>query len=169
MSIKSNNLDLRNDISTKKPWTVLLIEDFPEDRAVYRRYLQSNSEEEYIFIEAESGAEAFDLYQHDIDVVLLDYMLPDMNGLEWFSQWKQEQENLPIIIVLTGQGDENIAVEFLKMGAADYLVKDRLSAEKLNHSLDRAIAIKQLEQEKDDLIAQLVTRNEELARSNRQC
>lgn len=168
MSVKSNNLDFRNDISAKKRWTLLLVEDFPEDRAVYRRYLQSNSEEEYTFIEAESGAEAFDLYRKNkIDVVLLDYMLPDMNGLEWFGQWQQERENIPITIVLTGQGNENIAVEFLKMGAADYLVKDRLSKEKLKSSLDRAIAIKNLQREKEDLVTQLIARNEELARINR--
>lgn len=169
MSVKLKSSAPSNNIPPKKRLTVLLVEDFAEDRAVYRRYLQSNSEVEYSFVEAELGTEALALYRHNIDVVLLDYMLPDMNGLEWFTQWKQQTPNIPTTIVLTGQGDESIAVQFLKMGAADYLVKDRLSKEKLQHSIAQAIAIKQLQQEKDDLIAQLIARNEELTRSNQQC
>lgn len=169
MTVKSNSA-LSNNISATKRLTVLLVEDFAEDRAVYRRYLQSNSEVKYTFIEAESGTEALALcQQNNIDVVLLDYMLPDMNGLEWFTQWKQQTSEIPTTIVLTGQGDENIAVQFLKMGAADYLVKDRLSKEKLQHSLTQAIAIKQLQQEKNELITQLIARNAELDRNNRSC
>lgn len=160
---------LTNNNPAKKQYTVMLIEDSPEDRAVYRRYLQSNFEEEYTFIEAESGTEAFTLYwQNNVDVVLLDYMLPDMNGLEWFAQWQQQTAiNSSPIIVITGQGDENIAVQFLKMGAADYLVKGQLSKEKLKHSIDRAISLKNLQREKEDLVTQLIARNEELARKNR--
>ena len=171
MTDKSRFLDPKRDLLGKKQWTVMLVEDFEEDRAVYRRYLQSNSEVEYTFIEAESGAEALNLYrQNSIDVVLLDYMLPDMTGLELLVQWQEQTKaDRPPMIVLTGQGDENIAVQFLKMGAADYLVKGQLSKEKLQLSLNRAIALKKLQQEKDDLLTQLIARNEELARSNQQC
>ena len=146
----------------------MLIEDSEVDRAVYRRYLQSDSEREYIFIEAETAAEAFTLYQENhVDIVLLDYFLPDLNGLELFEQWQQQNQiSEPTIVVLTGQGNENVAVEFLKMGAADYLIKDQLSSDKLKLAISRAISIKQLQQEKENLITQLITRNEQLTCSN---
>jgi diguanylate cyclase (GGDEF)-like protein len=56
------------------------------------------------------------------DLVLLDLMLPKMSGQETFEALKSKDENLPIIII-TGHGSIESAVEFLKKGAADYLTK----------------------------------------------
>ena len=117
----------------KRQLTVMLIEDCLEDRAVYRRYLQADEDCHYRFVEAESGKEALEKYQqYQPDIVLLDYLLPDMDRLEWFSlrQQQNRQNRLPVI-VLTGQGDETLAVQFIKSGAADYLVKGQLTPDKL--------------------------------------
>ncbi len=86
---------------------VMLIEDNPEDRGVYRRYLQRDSEYQYRFIEVESGEEAFKIVGKERpDLILLDYLLPDMNGLEWLKLWQQQsKETLSPVIVLTGQGN----------------------------------------------------------------
>ena len=62
--------------------TILIVEDSPEDREIYRRYLLRDHDYDYTIIEASLGKEGLNLWrQHEPDVVLLDYQLPDMNGL----------------------------------------------------------------------------------------
>lgn len=146
----SNRAKISGEIAdaspAKKQQTIMLIEDCQEDREVYRRYLQTDLEYEYNFIEAESGEDALEAYRRNrVDVVLLDYLLPDMNGLEWLTQWQQQIDasHCPVI-VLTGQGNENIAVQFIKSGAVDYLVKNQLTPEKLKTVVARAIALRQI-------------------------
>jgi PAS domain S-box-containing protein len=62
------------------------------------------------------------LKQHDYDIVLLDYMLPDGTGVEALGRFPENGYSMPVIIV-TGQGSERIAVQALQHGAADYLMK----------------------------------------------
>lgn len=163
-------LDETKMVGQKRSRKVMLVEDFEVDRQIYRRYLQADLKHQYSFIEPEAE-EALNLPDSDwaeIDVVLLDYQLPDINGIDWLMQWQQQYEHLdlPPTIVLTGQGNENIAVEFIKLGAADYIVKNQLTPERLQLAVDRAIALQQLQQEKANLVQQLVRRNQELAQSN---
>jgi PAS domain S-box-containing protein len=56
------------------------------------------------------------------DVIIADYRLPGMNGIELLQALNDRHESVPVIIV-TGQGDEKIAVQAIKLGAQDYLVK----------------------------------------------
>lgn len=153
----------------KKRRTVMLVEDSEADCAVYRRYLAADREYDYDFVEAETGELALKLYsQYQPDIILLDYMLPDINGLEWLRLWQQQKcEHYCPVIVLTGQGNETIAVQFIHLGAADYLVKNEINKERLQLSLIKAFAFEQLQQKNRQLIAQLITRNQELARSYR--
>ena len=73
----------------------------------------------------------------DYDVVLLDYDLGTDNGLAWLKAWT----GLPVppVIFLTAKGNESIAVQALKAGAADYLRKDDLSRARLNEAIREAI------------------------------
>lgn len=149
----------------------LLLDDFEEDRQLYRRYLQLDSEHEYVFIESESAVDALKIQGSvRLDIVLLDYHLPEMNGLDWLQQWQELYDELerPPVIVLTGQGSEDIAVQFIKLGAADYIVKERLTPERLKLAIDKAISLKQLQREKADLVERLILRNRKLTRINRQ-
>jgi len=56
------------------------------------------------------------------DVVIADYLMPGMNGIEFLKAFKPGHKDIPVIII-TGQGDEHIAVQAMKDGASDYLVK----------------------------------------------
>lgn len=56
------------------------------------------------------------------DVIITDYLIPGMNGIEFLKAAKGKDRDIPVIII-TGQGDENIAVQAMKLGASDYLVK----------------------------------------------
>ncbi|MBW4517474.1 MAG: PAS domain S-box protein [Timaviella obliquedivisa GSE-PSE-MK23-08B] len=126
---------------------VLIVDDSFVDRATYRRYLQQNTEA-YTVLEAELGIEGLDLCQRcQPDILLVDYGLPDLDGIDFLTEL-QTQVSIPPVIILTGQGNEAIAVQTMKAGAQDYLVKGHLTAEKLR------IAVKSV-LEKAQLRAQL--------------
>ena len=109
---------------------VLIVDDSTADRVTYRRYLQQNTEA-YTILEAELGIEGLDLCQRcQPDVLLVDYGLPDLDGIDFLTEL-QTQTSPPPVIILTGQGNEAIAVQAMKAGAQDYLVKGQLTAEKL--------------------------------------
>jgi DNA-binding response OmpR family regulator len=64
--------------------------------------------------------------------VLLDYLLPDADGLEFLEQLADRNDrDAPPVVMLTGQGSESIAVRAIKLGAQDYLVKRDLTPELL--------------------------------------
>jgi PAS domain S-box-containing protein len=109
------------------PHRILIVDDSPEDRELYRRLIGRGSEQDYVFWEAGLAEEGLELYRSENpDCVVLDYQLPDLNGLEFLARLQPELGNDPApIIMLTGQGNETVAVQALKMGAQDYLVKDR--------------------------------------------
>lgn len=101
---------------------ILIIEDDPGLSELIKTILTS---EEHEIELAHSAKDAITwLNKHNIDLLLLDYGLPDMNGKELILDLKQKGTTLPPFVVLTGQGDERIAVEMMKLGARDYLVKD---------------------------------------------
>lgn len=78
-------------------------------------------------------------------ILLLDYLLPDMSGKDLLRKLRRLGITVPFI-VLTGQGNESIAVEMMKLGASDYLIKGNGIIEKLPLVLTRVI--RELESEK---------------------
>jgi PAS domain S-box-containing protein len=121
--------------------TILIVDDFPADRELYRRYLLDDVEFSYQILEAESASDALDLSQtEDIDGILLDFLLPDLDGLEFLAELKtQKNVNCPPVIIITGQGSTAIAVKAIKSGAEDYLVKEEIKPEDLQQAVSCAI------------------------------
>ncbi|PZD74988.1 Phytochrome-like protein cph1 [Acaryochloris thomasi RCC1774] len=120
---------------------ILIVDDSESDRAICRRYLKASRTWNYDILECELGAEALALCkQEQPDIVLLDYRLPDTNGLKLLQDLIVQLEIPPIVIVLTSQEDEEIAVAVIKNGAKDYLIKGQLTPEKLERSIARALA-----------------------------
>ncbi|MBD2498075.1 two-component system response regulator [Nostoc sp. FACHB-280] len=144
--------------------TVLIVDDSPNDREFYRRCLLKDKDYSYNILEATLGKQGLELWQqHQPDVVLLDYRLPDTDGLEFIATLypaSSQQLYLPVIVV-TGQGSEIIAVQTMKAGAQDYLVKEQITAERLQMAVNSAIARVELQNqlqlriEKDRLISQI--------------
>ncbi|MFN6513667.1 MAG: PAS domain S-box protein [Nostoc sp. CreGUA01] len=131
------------------------MKDSPEDRALYRRLLEQDDRYTYDIYEFESGEEALQACQTKTpDVILLDYQLPDLDGLEFITELHQQTINSKIpVIMLTGQGDETIAVQAIKSGAQDYLVKGKLTRDSLCRAIHGAIKqmglIRQIEQQQE--------------------
>lgn len=125
---------------------ILIIDDDVVDRMAVRRALKVAGESVDLF-EAQDSREAIEtLNQHNFDCIFLDYRLPDTDGLTLLQQLRSRSVKIPIV-VLTGQGDEQIAVEMMKAGASDYISKAKVSAESLSRSLRNAIRIYRAEQE----------------------
>jgi PAS domain S-box-containing protein len=120
---------------------ILIVDDSPEDRATYRRYLRQDPKYTYTVLEEDSGERALELCeQPDLDVVLLDFRLPDLDGLEFLSELRsQPDKNSPPVVMLTGQGNESVAVAAIKSGATDYLVKGKTSPENFRDAIHSAI------------------------------
>lgn len=122
-------------------WTLLIIDDCAADRKIYRRYLLKDPQQSYQILEADCAEEGLALCQKmPCDVILLDFCLPDMSGLELFDQMQQGIFETPVpVIMLTGHGDEEIAVQAMKRGALDYLVKQHLTQDVLQLTVRNAI------------------------------
>jgi diguanylate cyclase (GGDEF)-like protein len=119
---------------------ILIVDDGPEDREVYTRHLKKGLENsDFSIFESETGQAGVQLCNDENpDCILLDYLLPDMNGLEFLSLIK-EKGYPGAIIMLTGQGSETVAVEAMKGGAQDYLIKENFSSEALHSSIIKAV------------------------------
>jgi PAS domain S-box-containing protein len=79
-----------------------------------------------VLSEAETGREGLQLaHAQKPDCVLLDYHLPDLNGLEFLAELRNDLGEIPVpVMMLTGADNASVAVEAMKRGAQDYLVKD---------------------------------------------
>ncbi|AFY56717.1 PAS domain S-box [Rivularia sp. PCC 7116] len=129
-------------------YTVLIIDDCLEDRNTYCRYLQKDDECNYQFLEQEYGKDGLEACkQVQPDIILLDYMLPDINGLEFIQELQSCcKDTSPPIIMLTGEGSEKIAVQAMKYGVEDYLVKANTTAKILRLTVRNVIEKKNLQQ-----------------------
>ncbi|MDP3358124.1 MAG: response regulator [Lutibacter sp.] len=123
----------------KNPIKILYLEDNISDIELTERAV-SKAFPECIFQSAKTIADADKLLQSEekYDLLLLDLNLPDGNGIDLLTVIRQK--NLPIaIIILTIEGDEEIAITALKAGADDYLVKTRGYLKKLPEAIKQAI------------------------------
>ena len=134
-------------LPTQNIYTILIVDDSETDRSVYQRYIQSLTVATCNAIEADCGEAGLALaQQHSPDLILLDYMLPDLNGLEFIETLSNSAPPLPPVIMLTGEGNEKVAVEAMKVGVRDYLVKGDLTPQSLSQAIHRVLSQQALEQ-----------------------
>jgi signal transduction histidine kinase len=143
---------------------ILIVDDSPEDRDICRRLLAANDGQGYDFEETETGEEGLGQCRDaSPDCVLLDYNLPDMSGLDFLAELNDVAgKNRVAVVMLTGQGNEAVAVETMKLGAQDYLVKGSLTAHDLHRAVDNAIERTALFREVEQQRLELEQRNREL-------
>jgi len=139
-----------------KTTRVLLIEDNPGDARLIKEMLRDARQGNSFQLEHADnltlGLER--LQKLSIDVVLLDLSLPDTRGIDTFTSLHAKSTDLPVI-VLTGLDDEVIAVQAIKEGAQDYLVKGQIDSILLEHSISYAI-------ERHRILEELKTANQKI-------
>lgn len=119
---------------------LLIVDDDALDRMAVRRALQK-AELSVQMDEAETCAGAVArLARRDLDCALLDFQLPDGDARDVLRGAREAGVETPLVM-LTGQGDEMLAVELMKAGAADYLPKARLSSEGLARCLQNVVRL----------------------------
>jgi PAS domain S-box-containing protein len=139
----------------KSQRTVLIVDD---DQGLLRLLSKALSRAGYKTAAAASGKAAVEwLDAHAADLALLDLKLPDMEGHELITRIQRCKHPAPFIII-TGQGDERVAVEMMKSGAMDYIVKDAEFLNVVPTDVDRAL--KQIESEKRLAAAEEALRKE---------
>ena len=117
---------------------VLVIDDEQEVRDVIRLQLSGTR---YELLEAEDGEQGIELLDKNaltVDVIICDVRMPKVNGVEAVKHFHREYPSTPVI-VLTGYPDVNLAVEFMKQGAVEYLVKP-VEKEQLIDAVEKAAA-----------------------------
>jgi PAS domain S-box-containing protein len=125
---------------------ILLVEDDEVDRMAVRRAIKTAGVPVEMAVAVDCKSAITTLSQQSFDCVLLDYRLPDGDGLALVQEIRGAGRKVPLI-VLTGQGDEQIAVELMKSGASDYLAKSKVSPETLSRSVRNAVRIYRAETE----------------------
>lgn len=103
---------------------VLIVED-NADQAELMEFMLRRYDERISVTVVDSGSDCLEkLQSRHFDVVVLDFNLPRMSGLEVLTTLRKEFYSVPVIFV-TGQGDEKTAVQAMKLGAYDYIIKDQ--------------------------------------------
>jgi two-component system, sensor histidine kinase and response regulator len=144
---------------------ILIVDDDEVDRMAVRRALMQSGLS-LVLTEATTYAQAITLLETNLfDCTFLDYGLPDQNGLNLVQTARRLNIKHPLV-VLTGQGDEKIAVDLMKAGATDYLAKSQISATTLAQILRNAIRIDRAERAIRQANQQLQQNNELLMQQN---
>ncbi|WP_405600135.1 MULTISPECIES: sigma-54-dependent transcriptional regulator [unclassified Pseudoalteromonas] len=123
------------------PPTVLIVEDTQSLAMLYQSYLLPTGVNTLV---ANDGATAIDIINKvHPDLIVLDVMLPDMNGLDILATL--EPDNCPQVVVLTGHATKEMAIQAIKLGASDFLEKP-IEADRFRITVNNALKIKNLKQ-----------------------
>ncbi|MCK4353543.1 PAS domain S-box protein [candidate division WOR-3 bacterium] len=147
----------------KKKINILMIEDFKHDYLVMERTLQKSDIEckiEWV----QRGEKGIQKFKSGLfDIVIIDYKLPDENGLEVFRRIKKIGIDIPVVFI-AASGNECIAAEAIKLGAQDYIVKDPLGRylDVLPGVIKKALSQWEAEQERKQAEKALKATNEKL-------
>jgi PAS domain S-box-containing protein len=120
---------------------VLIIDDETVDREIFKQYLDADRPGAFLYAEAATGRDGLRQQKSfNPDCILLDLHLPDLDGLKMIRLLHEGRDRLPCaVVMLTGAGNEEVAVEAMKLGVMDYMVKGPASAHALSRIVDSAV------------------------------
>jgi len=143
-----NELNTSVDGPSKKIINVLLIEDNPGDVRLIQELMKEVSNGKFNLLYHDNLTEGMQiLNQRKFNVIILDLSLPDSEGLHTLEEVLKNAKDIPIII-LTGTDDQKMALDAVKSGAQDYLIKGKVNGILLErsifYSIERQKIMKQL-------------------------
>lgn len=142
--------------------TILIIEDDPGLIELINEKIQECGHHTCCF---QTAASAFEWLENNTPILMmLDYSLPDMNAQEFIGTLKNSNKTIAPFVVATGRGDERIAVEMMKLGAKEYIIKDTHFLEMIPFIVSKCIS----EIEKDNKLLLIEQKIVELSQFNKQ-
>ncbi len=135
-----------------EPLRVLLVEDEPGHAELARRAFASQAGAFDVTV-----AETVDAARAELrgstppDLVIADWLLPDGEGLDLLRS--EPVRAMPPVVIMTSHGSERVAVEAIRAGAVDYVVKSETALADLPHMAERAVRHRRVEQALGDLVA----------------
>jgi len=120
---------------------ILIVDDCPEDREAFRRLMADRPAVRYLIKESDSGEDGLAVCRTEPpDCVLLDYRLPDLDGIEFLDRLRHQEDRLLIpVIMVTGKATDDLADEARRSGAQGFLAKTDLSRDLLQQVVQAAI------------------------------
>ncbi len=138
---------------------ILSIEDEKDIREAFGVFFRRSG---YTFFEAGNGKAGLDLFRSKKpDVVLLDLIMPDVNGFDVLSEIAEESPGTPVIIISASNNTSDV-IKTLRLGAFDYLAKPIVGLELLGHVVERAVEKVRLLNENKEYRRMLEKTNNEL-------
>ena len=125
---------------------ILIVDDDAVDRMAIKRALQKSGHDR-IIQEAATGKEALSrIEMTSFDCIFLDYLLPDMDGINLLKHFYNSETDLGIapVVMLTGQGNVSVMAEALRWGAQDYIRKENISPETLAIAVAKVMEVFEL-------------------------
>ncbi|MBW1861592.1 MAG: response regulator [Deltaproteobacteria bacterium] len=119
-------------------YKVLIVDDSLPMRSVVKKTIKASGFKVSQFFDASNGEEALNILREEwLDLVLTDYNMPDMNGLELIEEMKKNEElkTIPVVMVTT-EGSQQRVEEFMEKGVADY-IKKPFTPEEVRNKLNR--------------------------------
>ena len=130
----------------EKPIRLLIVEDDKEDYLILRKMLAAVKRHRFELDYVSTYVEAIEkLGQNAHDICLLDYRLEGRNGLDFLREAIQKGNSIPIIF-LTGQGDYEVDLEAMQLGASDFLYKNKIDGQTLEKSIRYALERRKAEE-----------------------
>jgi len=156
----------------EKALSVLLVEDNPADARLIEEILGEAADVSFDLEYAGRLSKGIEhLASGDVDVILLDLSLPDSKGLDTFTRVHMEAPQVPIV-VLSGVDDEALAIQAVREGAQDYLVKGMahmdILARSIRYAVERKHGEEELRKAHDELELRVRDRTVELAEANQE-
>ncbi|MBI4473988.1 MAG: sigma-54-dependent Fis family transcriptional regulator, partial [Acidobacteria bacterium] len=138
-------------MNIRKIPTILIVEDDVENRAAMVKVIEGAG---YKVLETDNGQQALDwVLEEDIDILVTDLRLPVMDGVELLKKAKAAAQEIEVIMI-TGHGTVEIAVESIKEGAYDFITKPVKKAQLLR-AIEKAAEKQYLSRENRELRQQL--------------
>jgi two-component system chemotaxis response regulator CheY len=128
-------------------YNVLIVDDSIPMRGVIKKIIKASGFNVKDFFEASNGNEALEILDEEwLDLVLTDYNMPEMDGLELLDEIKkcETSKSIPVVVITT-EGSKKRLVEFLEKGAMDY-IKKPFTPEEIKEKLNQIMGEPQYEE-----------------------